>query len=102
MALTATAILGTGVAGNPAGGSAFQREDVEAADRQLVAVAQLLPLDPLAVDEDAVEAAVVEHAQPPAGLRDDQRVAPRDARVVEAQVGGDAAPDARPAALDPE
>src|SRR5689334_12510881 len=36
--------------------------EVVPADDQLVAVAQRVPLDPLAVDEDAVERAVVEHA----------------------------------------
>ena len=56
-----------------------------------------LPVDARAVDEHAVEAAVVE--QPHAvGLAHDQRVAARDGRVVEAQVGGEAAADARPLA----
>ena len=68
-----------------------------AADDDLVAVGQRAPLDPLAVDEHAVEAAVVEHAHA-VGLAHDQRVAARDGRVVEAHVGGEAAADPRPLA----
>src|SRR4051794_27821983 len=66
-----------------------------AADEDLVAVAQASPVDALAVDEDAVERAVVEHAHA-VGLADDQRVAAADGRVVEADVGGQRAADARP------
>ena len=71
---------------------------VVAADHDLVAVGQRAPLHALAVDEHAVEAAIVEHAQP-VGLADDQRVAAGDGRVVEADVGGQAAADPGPLAL---
>ena len=80
----------------------LQRVEPVAADRQLVAVAQRRPLDLLAVDGDAVEAAVVEDAQDLAGLGDDERVATGDAGIVKLQVGVGAAPDPRPAALDRE
>jgi hypothetical protein len=80
----------------------LQHIEAEAADVQLVAVAQRRPLDRRTVDEDAVEAAVVEHSQLFAGLGDDQGVAAGDAGVVEAQVGGEAAADAGPAAFDLE
>ena len=56
-----------------------------APDDDLVAVGEHARLDALAVDEDAVEAAVVEHAHA-VGLGDEQRVAARDGRVVEAHV----------------
>jgi hypothetical protein len=80
----------------------LQGVEAEAADRQLVAVLQPPPLDRLAVEKDPVEAAIVQDPQAPAGLGDDQGVAARDAGVVEAQVGGDAAADPGPAALDRE
>jgi hypothetical protein len=80
----------------------MQQVEPEAADRDLVAVAQGLQLHLGAVDEDAVEAAVVEHAQLLAGLGDDQRVAARDGRVVEADIGVLAAADPGPAAFDRE
>ena len=69
-------------------------EEVQAVapDDDLVAVAQRAPLDALAVDEDAVEGAVVEDPDA-VGLAHDQRVAARDRRVVEADVGGQAAAD---------
>ena len=70
-----------------------------APDDDLVAVAQHPPLDALAVDEHAVEAAVVEDAHA-VGLAHDQRVAARHGRVVEAHVGGQAAPDPRPLAVE--
>jgi hypothetical protein len=70
-----------------------------ASDDDLVAVGQHAPLDPLAVDEHAVQAAVVQHADA-IRLADDQRVAPRHRRVVEAHVRGQAAPDPRPLALE--
>lgn len=82
--------------------SAFECVEAVAADRQLVAVAQLAPLDQIGVDEDAVEAAVVEDAQRLARFGDDQGVAAGDAGVIEADIGGDAAADPRPAALDLE
>src|SRR3954453_3204091 len=75
-------------------------EEVQAIapDDDLVAVAQHAPLDALAVDEHAVEAPVVEdpHA---IGLAHDQRVPARHGRVVEPDVGREAAPHARPLAL---
>src|SRR3954471_3451596 len=66
-----------------------------AADEDLVAVVQAAPVDALAVDEHAVERAVVEDAHA-IGLADDERVAAADRRVVEADVGGQRAADARP------
>ena len=56
-----------------------------------------LALDARAVHEHAVQAAVVEHAHA-VGLAHDQRVPARDGGVVEAHVGGEAAPDAGPLA----
>ena len=53
------------------------------------------PLDALAVDVDAVERAVVEHAYA-VGLADHERMTARDRRVVEADVGGQRAPDPGP------
>ena len=82
--------------------SAAQHVEAEAAHGQLVAVAQRPPFDRLAVDGDAVEAAVVEDPKRLAGLGDDQRVAAGDAGVVDAQVGGGAAADPGPAAFDQE
>ena len=66
-------------------------------DDDLVAVGQRRPLDAAAVDVDAVERAVVEHAYA-VGLGDDQRMTARDGRVVEAHVGGQRAADPRPLA----
>ena len=74
---------------------------VMAADHDLVAVGERAPLDALAVDEHAVEAAIVEHAQP-VGLTHDQRVPTGDGRIVEADVGREAAADPRPLALQGE
>ena len=70
-----------------------------AADDDLVAVASAGPLDAAAVDVDAVERAVVEHAHA-VGLGDDQRVAARHGGVVEAHVGGQRAADPGPFARD--
>src|SRR5919108_2020962 len=70
-----------------------------APDDDLVAVGQDTPLDALAVDEHAVEAAVVEDAHA-VGLAHDQGVPPRDRRVVEADVGGQAAAHPGPLALE--
>ena len=91
---------------HPLGAHARHDRDVDevqmvAADHDLVAVGQRAPLDPLAVDEHAVQASIVEHAQA-VRLADDQRVAARHGRVVEADVGGEAAPDPRPLALQRE
>ena len=72
-----------------------------ASDHDLVVVGQRAPFDPLAVDEHAVEAAVVEHAQP-IGLAHDQRVPARHGWVIEADIGGQAATDPRPLALQRE
>ena len=68
-----------------------------APDDDLVAVGQRRPLDAAAVDVDAVERAVVEHAYA-VGLGHDERVTARHRRVVEAHVGGQRAADARPLA----
>jgi hypothetical protein len=73
-----------------------ETQDV-APDDDLVTVSEDPPLDPLAVDEHAVEAAVVEHADA-VGLAHDERVAARDGRIVEADVGGKAPADPRPLA----
>jgi len=50
-------------------------EDLEAADHQLVAIFEPPPLRQLAVDEDAVEAPIVEYAQRPARFGNQQGVA---------------------------
>jgi hypothetical protein len=71
--------------------------DPVAAHDDLVAVLEGAPFDPVPVDEDAVEAAVVEHPDA-VRLAHDQGVAARDGRVVEADVGGEAAADPRPLA----
>src|SRR3954467_12510137 len=75
-------------------------EEVQAIapDDDLVAVGQDPPLDALAVDEHAVEAAIVEDAHA-VGLAHDQRVPARDGRIVEPDVGREAAPDPRPLTL---
>src|SRR3954452_6425019 len=71
----------------------------EGADRDLVAVVELVPVDALAVQEDAVQAAIVEDAcSGPVAM--DERVAARHRRIVEADVGGEAAADTRPAILE--
>src|ERR687885_589665 len=72
--------------------------DPEPADRELVPVGELGQLHALAVPEDTVEAAVVEDPRPSV-VAVDERVAPRDRRVVEADVGGQAPPDPGPAVL---
>src|SRR4029077_16673861 len=68
-----------------------------AADHDLVAVLEHLPLDARPVHEHAIQAAVVEPA-PPVGLTHDQGVPPGDGRIVEAHVRREAASDARPLA----
>src|SRR3954453_22736692 len=75
-------------------------EEVQAIapDDDLVAVGQDPPLDALAVDEHAVEAAIVEDAHA-VGLAHDQRVPARDGRIVDPDVGREAAPDPRPLTL---
>ena len=65
----------------------------------LVAVGQRAPLHAPAVDLDAVERAVVEHAYA-ALLAGDQGMTARDRRVVEADVGGQRAADPRPLPAD--
>src|SRR5689334_2157826 len=72
-----------------------------APDHDLVAVRERAPLDPLAVDEHAVEAAVVEDAEA-VGLAHDQRMTARHRGVVEPDVGREAAADPRPLALERE
>jgi len=68
----------------------------EASDRDLVAVLELVPVDTVTVDEDAVQAAIVEYPTLVA-VPMDERVAAGDRRVVKSDVGRQAAPDARPA-----
>src|SRR5688572_30592385 len=79
-----------------------QPEEAVAADRQLIAVSELAPFHGLAVDANAVEAAVVEDTKRLLVFPDDQRVAPRDARVIEADVGYRAAAEPVPALLQRE
>ena len=78
-----------------AGGRRLHVVERVAAHHDLVAVGQRRPLDAPPVHVHAVERPVVEdpHA---VGLGDDQRMAPRDGRVVEADVGGQRAADPRP------
>src|SRR5918997_4493770 len=59
-------------------------------DRDAVAIAQHRLADPLAVDEHAVEAAIVEDHRPPAPVDDDGMPA-GDGSVVEHDVGSGAA-----------
>src|SRR5215210_2058627 len=82
-----------------ADGGGVEEVDRVPADRDLVAVAERSPVDALAVDVDAVERAVVEHTDP-VGLRHDEGMTARDGGVVEADVRGERAPDARPLARD--
>jgi len=63
------------------------------ADPQLVPICQPPPVDFLAVEDDAVEAAVVEHPDRLAGFVDEDGVAAGDAGIVEGDVGLGAAPD---------
>jgi hypothetical protein len=88
-----------GAGGGHVGDPPVHEVQVVAADDDLVAVGQDAPLDALAVDEDPVEAAVVEdpHA---VGLAHDERVPAGDGGVVEAHVRGQAATDPRPLALE--
>ncbi len=67
----------------------------EASDRDLVAILELVPVDAVTVHEDTVQAAIV---QDPAllAVAVQKRVAAGDRWVVEADVGRQAAPDARP------
>src|SRR5581483_425019 len=71
----------------------------EAADQDLVAVLELVPVHALAVEEDAVQAAVVEHPGI-ARLAVDERVPARDGGIVEADVRRQAAAHPRPAVLE--
>src|ERR1051326_1691523 len=80
----------------------FEGEEAEAADRQFVAISEATPLDYLAVDEDAVEAAVVEDPQRVGQPGDDQGMAAGDAGVVEGGVGGGAGGGPRPSLRDRE
>src|SRR4051794_20828744 len=84
-------------AGDCGCGHSVQEEQRVAADRELVAVGERAPLDPPAVDRDAVERTVVEHPNPRL-LTGDQRMTARDRRVVEADVGGQRPPDPGPLA----
>src|ERR1700709_1836734 len=94
------AILGAGGAGT--GGVELQRVEAVVADRQRVTVVQGPELDVLAVEEDAVEAAVVEDPHRLPGFGDDEGVAAGDAGVVEPEVGVGGAGDPGPAVLDRE
>src|SRR3954449_11910309 len=85
-----------GGAARPDGGAVEEVDDV-APDGDLVAVVERRPVDPLAVHVDTVERAVVEHAYA-VGLGDHERMTARDRGVVEADVGGQGAPDAGPLA----
>ena len=80
----------------------LEHVQVVPADGQFVAVPQGRPPDRLAVEVDAVEAAVVEDPQWFAGFGDGEGVTAGDAGVVEAQVRRRAAADPGPAAFDRE
>src|SRR3954447_13337042 len=84
---------------SPLGARLSVAEDVQAvaADLQLVAGRQRGPLDLVAVDEQAVQAAVVERAKLVLGGTHDEGMATGDGRIVEAQVRRGAAADPRPA-----
>jgi hypothetical protein len=73
--------------------------EMEAPDHDLVPVLELVPVDPLTVQEDPVQAAVVEYAD--ASLVPvKQRMAARHGRVVEAHVRSEAAAETRPPLLE--
>jgi hypothetical protein len=55
--------------------SAFEEEKAVGADPQFVAVSQPSPVDLLAVEDDPVEAAIVEHPDRLAGFVDEDGVA---------------------------
>src|SRR4051812_30574080 len=80
------------------GSDAHEAEPV-APDDDLVAVLQQPAVDARAVDEHAVQAAVVEQPDP-VGVAHDQGVPPRDRRIVEPQVRGEAAADTCPLARE--
>src|SRR3954462_3058925 len=91
-------LVGAALRGRPRGRGLDEGEAV-APDDDLVAVVQLAPLDAFAVDEHAVEAAVVEDAYAVRRAPDQGRAA-GDGGVVEAHVGREAAPDPRPLPLE--
>src|SRR6476469_3868050 len=72
-----------------------QEAQAVAPDDDLIAVPERLSFDSVAVDEHAVQAAVVKDSDA-IGLAHDQGVAPRDRGIVEAHVCGEAATDAGP------
>ena len=95
---SARAVIWSGAPGrSPDTARDLQEPQGVAADEDLVAVGQRRPLDALAVDEDAVQRAVVEHADAVRAAHE-QGVAARDGGVVEADVGGQGAADAGPLA----
>src|SRR5205085_6766576 len=68
-------------------------------DHDLIPVFELVPVDPLAIQEDSVQAAVVEYSD--ASLVPvKQRMAARDGRVVEAHVRGEASAEPCPSLLE--
>ena len=67
-------------------------------DFMLLSVVELVPVHPFAVQENAVQAAVVKYAHP-ARLAMKQGVTARHRRVVEADVRGQATADPRPSLL---
>src|SRR5436190_18363361 len=67
----------------------------EAPDDDLVAVLELVPVHPLAVQEHSIEAAVVQHTHA-AVLAMQQSMPPRDRGIVEPDVRREAAPDPGP------
>jgi hypothetical protein len=71
-------------------------------DSQLVPGRQPSPLDRFTVEDDPVEAAIVEQADPLARFVGEEGVTTGDAGIVEADVRLGAAPDPRPAFFDPE
>src|SRR5688572_1915346 len=96
-AIAGAYVLGSGDAYALARADAHQ-EQLEPAQGELVVVLELAPVDALAVDPDAVQAAVVEHPDR-LPLAVNERVAPRHGRVVEAHVRRKAAAQPGPALL---
>src|SRR6266542_2676511 len=74
---------------------AVEEEEAIATDDQLRAILELTPLDALAVQEHTVQTAVVEHPRPTL-LAGDDRMPARHGRIVESNVGREAAPDPDP------
>src|SRR4051794_24076155 len=90
---------GRRLGGAGADGGGVEVVDGVAPDSDFVAVGQRRPVDAIAVDVDAVERAVVEHAYT-VRLVHHQRMTAGHGRIVEADVGGQRAADPGPFARD--